>query len=107
MIGFEFEYAGVVEKPANGAPALRTAMLNGLVQTPTKTQLYLTAGGGFYRERLANESETSVATNIGGGVKLSLAGPIRLRIDYRVFSLRGSPLYSNPQRVYAGLNIAF
>jgi hypothetical protein len=82
-------------------------MLNGLVQTPTKTQLYLTAGGGFYRERLANESETSVGTNVGGGIKVSLAGPIRLRVDYRIFSLRGSPLYANPQRIYTGLNISF
>jgi len=107
VIGFEFEYAGVVERLADGAPSLRTGMLNGLVQTPTKTQLYLTAGGGFFRERLASASKTSFGTNVGGGIKFSLAGPIRLRVDYRVFTLRGSPLYSNPQRIYGGLNIAF
>jgi hypothetical protein len=82
-------------------------MLNGLVQTPTSTQFYLTAGGGFFRERLASEGETFVGTNIGGGVKLSLAGPVRLRLDYRVFNLRGNPLYANPQRFYAGINLAF
>jgi hypothetical protein len=107
IIGFEFEYANVVEKATESAPSLRTGMINGLVQTPTKTQLYLTAGGGFFRERLGTASETSFGTNIGGGIKLSLAGPIRLRVDYRVFSLRGQPLYTNPQRVYGGLNIAF
>ena len=26
---------------------------------------------------------------MGGGVKMSLAGPLRLRLDYRVFTLRG------------------
>jgi hypothetical protein len=107
VIGFEFEYAGVSEKPLSGAPSVRTGMLNGLVQTPTKTQLYLTAGGGFFRERLGNDSETSFGTNLGGGIKFSLAGPIRLRVDYRVFSFRGNPLYPNPQRIYGGLNIAF
>lgn len=107
VIGFEFEYAGVAERVADQAPSLRTGMLNGLVQTPTKTQLYLTAGGGFFRERLGTASETSVGTNLGGGIKFSLAGPIRLRVDYRVFNLRGSPRYAHPQRIYGGLNIAF
>ena len=77
-------------------------MINGLIQTPTRTQFYLTAGGGFYREALAAASETSFGTNIGGGVKLALAGPLRLRVDYRVFNLRGSPVYSTPQRSTRG-----
>jgi hypothetical protein len=108
VLGFEFEYGNMSEDLATGAPALRTGMLNGLVQTPTGgTQFYLTAGGGFYRERLDDDSTTSVGTNIGGGVKVRLAGPLRLRLDYRVFNLRGSPLYSSSQRFYAGANIAF
>jgi hypothetical protein len=82
-------------------------MLNGLIQTPTRTQLYLTAGGGVFRERLAGGGETMVGTNIGGGVKLPLAGPLRLRLDYRVFNLRGTPLHATPQRFYAGVNLAF
>lgn len=107
IFGFEFEYANTAEDRVKGAPSLTTGMINGLVQTPTSTQFYLTAGGGFFRERLAGEGETHVGTNIGGGVKLSLVGPLRLRLDYRVFNLRGSPLYSNPQRFYAGANLAF
>jgi hypothetical protein len=107
VFGFEFEYANTAEDLAGGAPGLTTGMINGLVQTPTSTQFYLTAGGGFFRERLDGEGETNLGTNIGGGVKLNLAGPLRLRLDYRVFALRGSPLYTNPQRFYAGLNLAF
>lgn len=107
VIGFEFELANTAENLAKGAPSLTTGMLNGLVQTPTRVQLYLTAGGGFFRERLAGEGETLVGTNIGGGVKMPLAGPLRLRLDYRVFNLRGSPLYSTPQRFYAGVNLGF
>jgi hypothetical protein len=107
VVGFEFEYANTTEDETELAPGLRTGMINGMIQTPTRMQLYLTAGGGFYRERSFDDSETSVGTNIGGGMKIPLAGPLRIRVDYRVFSLRGSPLYKNPQRVYAGLNLSF
>jgi hypothetical protein len=85
-------------------------MFNGLVQTPfpiAGLQFYGTLGGGVFRETLAESSETSFGTNIGGGVKMSLAGPLRLRLDYRVFALRGSPRHSNPQRFYAGINLKF
>jgi hypothetical protein len=108
VVGFEFEYANTTEDPLQAAPGLRTGMINGVVHTPTThTQFYLTAGGGFYRETLLNVAETSFGTNIGGGIKLGLAGPVRLRLDYRVFNLRGSPLYPHPQRFYAGVNVSF
>ncbi|ODS57001.1 MAG: hypothetical protein ABS36_05735 [Acidobacteria bacterium SCN 69-37] len=107
IVGFEVEFARTAENLAKGAPSLTTGMFNGVVQTPTRTQLYLTLGGGFFRERLEGEGETMFGTNIGGGVKVPLAGPLRLRLDYRVFNLRGSPRYSTPQRFYAGVNLAF
>lgn len=108
VVGFELDYANTTEKVTDSAPGLTTTMLNGLVQTPTsKTQLYLTAGGGVYRERLGTQAETSVGTNIGGGLKIALAGPLRLRLDYRVFRLRGTPRQKTPQRAYAGLNLTF
>jgi hypothetical protein len=52
-------------------------------------------------------TETNVGVNVGGGVKMSLAGPLRLRLDYRVFTLKGSPRYATPQRFYAGINLKF
>jgi hypothetical protein len=108
VIGFELEYGNTTEDLLNAAPGLRTGMINGLIQTPTsKTQVYLTAGGGFYRERLGADATTNVGTNIGGGIKMGLVGPLRLRLDYRVFSLRGLPLTSTPQRFYAGVNFSF
>lgn len=107
VVGFEVEYANTSEDKLGTAPGLKTGMLNGIVQTPTKTQLYLTAGGGLFRERTGQQTETSVGTNVGGGIKIGLAGPIRLRLDYRVFNLRGTPLYSTPQRFYAGVNLSF
>jgi hypothetical protein len=110
VIGLEFEYSDVTEDIDELSPGLRTGSLNALLQTPVPVagmQLYLTGGGGLYRERLGDISETNVAGNVGGGAKIRLAGPLRLRLDYRVFSLRGSPLNDTQQRFYAGINLGF
>jgi opacity protein-like surface antigen len=110
IVGFEFEYADTNEEEADLAPGLRTFMFNGLLQTPfpiAGMQFYGTAGGGVYRETLLDQSETHVGINVGGGVKVSLAGPLRLRFDYRVFTLQGEPRHSKPQRFYAGINLKF
>lgn len=108
IVGFEFEFGNTAASDLKGAPSLSTKMFNGMVQTPTGgTQLYLTAGGGFFTEGYRDRNESSFGTNFGGGIKLKLAGPIRARIDYRIFSLHGDPLYKNPRRFYAGINVAF
>lgn len=110
VVGFEFEYASAGEDLDEGSPSLRTYMGNALVQTPFPIgglQFYATAGGGVYRETLLQVSETHLAGNLGGGVKVSLVGPLRLRFDYRVFTLRGEPRHARPQRFYAGLNLKF
>ena len=110
VVGFEFEFAETSENLVDAAPQLRTGMGNVLVQTPIAVagmQFYLTTGGGVYRETLAQRQETHLGVNSGGGVKVSLIGPIRARLDYRLFKLRGDPLYSTVHRVYAGLNVAF
>ena len=110
IIGFEFEYSNTVEDSVEGSPALQTGSGNLLVQTPIEIsgfQLYGTVGGGMYRERLIGHQETHFTTNLGGGAKIRLAGPLRLRLDYRVFRLQGSPLHSTYQRVYAGANLGF
>jgi opacity protein-like surface antigen len=110
IVGFEFEYANTSEDLDEFAPGLQTYMFNGLLQTPVDIagmQFYGTAGGGVYRETLADITETHVGINVGGGVKMKLAGPLRLRLDYRVFTLQGEPRHSKPQRFYAGLNLRF
>jgi len=107
IVGFEGEYATLVEDSAKAAAGLRTGMINGMLQTPTSTQLYVTIGGGIYRETLDSVQETHFGTNIGGGVKIAIAGPLRLRIDYRVFTLHGAPVYRHPQRLYVGANLKF
>jgi opacity protein-like surface antigen len=110
IVGFEFEYAHSGEDAAELAPGLRTYMVNGLVQTPfpiAGLQFYGTAGAGVYRETLSEDSETNVGLNVGGGVKVSLVGPLRLRLDYRIMTLQGGARYERPKRFYAGLNLKF
>jgi opacity protein-like surface antigen len=125
IVGFEFEWSGAPgDRSDSGCafsgegcdPSLTTGMVNVLLQTPRAVlplQLYGTAGVGVYRERFDSgisaleRQATSVGTNIGGGAKIELFGPLRLRLDYRVFRLAGDPVYSAPQRFYAGVNLAF
>ena len=113
IVGFEFEYATTGEDmdvPASAAPALKTGMGNVLLQTPVpifRLQPYFTTGAGIYRETLGSHEETGWGTNVGGGVKVSLAGPLRLRVDYRAFKLGSGALYSPAHRVYAGANLSF
>ena len=119
ILGFEGEYAQAkadddcLTGTSTCAPSVRTVMFNVLVQTPKGTvphaQLYFTAGGGYFRERFESLDiqHDGVGTNLGGGVKVNLVGPLRLRIDYRVFKLGNDAVHSSPQRFTVGANLAF
>ena len=110
IIGFEGEYAKTSSEVDVSAPSLTTGTGNVLLQTPGSFfgfQPYVTAGAGLYRESLGTHQDTSFLTNTGGGVKVTLVGPIRLRVDYRVLKLGGGALYTPAHRIYAGLNLKF
>lgn len=119
IVGFEFEYARTDEEldvlpgPENVAPELTTYMFNGLLQTPVPIagmQFYGTIGGGVYHETLSlepNNDQTNFGSNVGGGAKITIAGPLRIRLDYRVFNLHGDARHEHVQRFYAGVNLKF
>lgn len=110
VVGFEFEFSHLGEDTPQALPGLKTYSGNVFVQTPIEvkgTQFYATAGVGGYREYLGPVEETHAAVNLGGGVKIRVLGPVRLRLDYRVFRLRGEPIYPTYQRFFAGANLAF
>jgi hypothetical protein len=108
IIGFEVEYSWTPDDPVSGAPSLKTGMGNILLQAPFQDfQPYFTSGVGIFNESLGSHSETNFGTNTGGGVKIGLAGPVRLRIDYRIFTLGSGALNSPAHRIYAGLNLKF
>lgn len=108
VVGFEFEYMNAPEDLTKARPGLTTGMGNIIVQTPLSgLQFYGTAGGGVFREKLGDTQETNFGTNIGGGVKFTLLGPVRARLDYRIFNLRGEAIHPTVQRFYAGVNLKF
>ena len=119
FIGFEFEYSDTTDDLPSRAPALKTGMGNIVLQTPGAffgIQPYFTAGGGVYHEDLTTTGtvpsttlidNTGFGMNTGGGVKISLIGPVRLRVDYRVFSLMQNANTSPAHRIYAGINLKF
>ena len=110
MIAFEFEYANNGQNLDKATPGLRTFLGNALVQTPFAVvgfQPYATAGTGMYRETLGTRQESAWSFNSGVGVKTSVFGPLKIRVDYRVLKLRGDPLYSTVHRVYSGVHLTF
>jgi hypothetical protein len=108
IVGFEFEYANLSEDTVESLPGMKTYAGNVMVQTPTPAvQLYGTIGAEGYREFLGNFEETNFGTNIGGGAKINLIGPLRVRFDYRIFKLHGEPLHDTYQRFYVGANLKF
>lgn len=117
IVGWEVEFARTAEDLDGDepAPALRTYMGNLFVQNPVPIgglTFYATAGAGLYREILGKDTAledttTGFGTNVGGGVKIELTGPLHLRLDYRVFSFTGDARHKTPQRFTAGVNLKF
>jgi hypothetical protein len=110
VIAFEFEYASTSDDPQSLAPALKTYAGNVLLQTPVPIfgiQPYFTTGAGVYHAELDTFDETGFGLNTGGGVKVNLIGPLRVRVDYRAFGLGDGALDSPAHRIYVGLNLTF
>lgn len=111
LVGWEVEVARATEQQDDLVPSLSTGTGSLYVQNPipiSGMQFYAIAGAGVYRERLDGAfQQTDVHLALGGGAKIGLAGPLKLRLDYRIFKLRDAVVKDNPQRVYAGLALAF
>ena len=110
FVGFEFEYASTNEDLSAGAPSLKMGSGSVLLQTPIAVagfQPYFETGAGYYQEELGAHTDGGFAVSTGGGVKVSLAGPLRLRVDYRIIKLGSGAVATPAQRIYAGLNLKF
>ena len=117
VIGFEVE---VAHTPGSAPNRLVVAggNINVVVQSRDRgrgLQVYGIGGLGLYGEESVQGSsgETS-ARSIGGGAKMPLYGPVKLRLDYRTFLVGDAPdaspgfvLHKYRQRVSAGLTVAF
>jgi hypothetical protein len=117
MVRIELEYAGTLGTATSTPASAGSLSCNILVQSRPSTrgvQFYGTVGYGLYGETY--EDGISVgdfeARNIGGGAKIKLAGPLRMRLDYRIFMLsdiadisEGLVVRKHPQRFFVGLNL--
>jgi hypothetical protein len=109
LVGVEFEYAFVPEDTEQVHPSIQEGSAALIAETPTgRVKLYGVAGAGVYRERLGEATlSTSWSLHIGGGLKIGLAGPVGIRLDYRIVTLNGRATDKQQQRLYAGLNLNF
>jgi hypothetical protein len=108
VVGLELEYSMVPEDLADERPTRQEGAASLMVQTPTgRTKLYGLAGVSLYRERLDGETtDDGLRLHVGGGVKFAIAGPLGIRLDYRVSKPTGDT-GSLRHRFYGGLNLAF
>ncbi len=109
LVGIELEYAFAPEDTEKRLSSIQEGSAALIAETPTgRVKLYGLAGAGVYRERLGDVTvANSWSLHIGGGLKIGLAGPIGIRVDYRLVTLNGRATDKQQQRLYAGLNLNF
>lgn len=107
-VGLEFEYYNAGEDLPAGVPSLNMGSANVVFQAPTgRFRFYGTIGVGAYYETLGEYSRTNTSGNVGGGLKIVIAGPLGVRLDYRAITLRDSRRDATEQRWYAGAYLNF
>lgn len=87
VAGFEIEYFSTHPGDENDRASAGSIIASVIVQPVAigRAQIYGIGGFGLWGEKYANGGGTGEAgaKSIGGGVKIWLAEPLRLRIDYR------------------------
>lgn len=109
VVGVEFEAVKATEDLDAHRPEIQAGSASVLVETPTgRVKLYALLGAGLYRDLVAGVSEDiSTSVHIGGGVKITLSGPVGLRVDYRMVNMNGRVEDKRQHRLYAGVRVAF
>ena len=116
VAGFEIEYLGTAgRKTVNRSVA--GGIFGNLVVQPVmvgRIQPFAILGFGMWGETFENGGTGEMsAKDIGGGIKVWLGEHLRLRLDYRLFLLGDAddgtrlPSTTRPQRISAGLHVAF
>ncbi len=115
-VGFEIEYLSTTPGDYTAGGIFASLIVQPV--TISNVQIFAIGGLGVWGEGFAGGKRTGVLTagNVGGGVLVPLAGPVRLRLDYRLF-LPGevskeevgaiAPRTKHPQRIAAGIHFAF
>jgi hypothetical protein len=109
--GFELELARSGSRLSKGAPSLNTYMVNFFGSFPVpveRLRIYAIGGIGIWNEQFeAGHGAGEFGKNLGVGALYEIAGPLKARLDYRVYFLNDSqdahPVYPHPQRLTVGL----
>ena len=115
-VGVEVEYLSTFPGDYSAGGIFASVIVQPV--TISNVQIFAVGGVGVWGEGFAGGKRTGVlnAGNVGGGVLVALAGPVRLRLDYRLFLLGEvseaevgaiAPSRKHPQRIAAGLHFAF
>lgn len=105
-VSLEFEYSRSRPGPVVSGSGIATFAGNILVQPSrqrSRFQYYGTFGVGLYALMRDYQGSTDSARNIGRGAKVTLAGPWKLRMDYRAFLLAGLGGEHLAHRFYVGI----
>jgi hypothetical protein len=119
-VGVEVEYVSTFPQNSPGGYSAGGIFGSVFVQpvTISNVQIFAVGGVGVWGEGFTGGKRTGVlnAGNVGGGVLVALAGPLKLRLDYRLFLLGQvseaevgaiAPSRKHPQRIAAGLHFTF
>lgn len=119
-VGVEVEYLSTFPQQSPGGYSAGGIFGSVIVQpvTISHLEIFAVGGVGVWGEGFKGGKRTGVlnAGNVGGGVLVALAGPLKLRLDYRLFLLAEvsdaevgaiAPSRKHPQRIAAGLYFRF
>jgi len=115
-VGVEVEYLSTVPGDYSAGGIFGSVIV--VPGTISNVQIFVLGGVGVWGEGFDGGKRTGVlsAANVGGGVLVGLGGPVRLRLDYRLFRLGEvaeaevgaiAPSRKHPQRIAAGLYFDF
>ena len=115
MLGFEIEVARSLGEGSPRRHRVETTGASFIVQSSPASeprQFYVLMGLSVYGETRDsdNELDEGLAAHVGGGVKFVIAGPLRLRIDYRIHipdKDNFNPHIGHPSRLAAGIALPF
>jgi hypothetical protein len=115
-VGFEIEYVSTMPGDYSAGGIFASVIVQPV--TISKVQIFTVGGVGVWGEGFEGGKRTGVLTagNIGGGALVPLSGPLRLRLDYRLFLLGEvskeevgaiAPGTKHPQRIAVGIHVVF
>jgi hypothetical protein len=115
IVGFEIDSTETRDRSGTDIWMFGGSLLAQSKARGRRPQFYGALGTGIYGQVNDDGRGSGLVGigNVGGGVKFTLAGPLKIRLDYR-FVFLGSAEHSSlaslprfPQRATAGLSLAF